>query len=159
VIVEREGKRLLRLTNGPQVDADLRVQGYGVGEVLTVTIQSFKAMRSAKANAYLWGVVYRLIEEHTGTKAEDIHDAMCEKFLPNEQKRVDFYNKLTGESETIETDGRRSSKLTGSPFYDFVEDIRQWARDFLQLETPDPDKEFWRKRARPSEASGEEATT
>jgi hypothetical protein len=148
VIVEREGKRLLRLTSGEQCAADLRLQGYGVGEALTVTIESFKARRSAKANAYLWSTVYRYIAEHTGEKPEDIHDAMCEKFLPNERKRVEFYNKLTGEALQIETDGRRSSKLSGGPFYDFVEEVRLWAREFLQVETPDPDPEYWRKRAK-----------
>jgi hypothetical protein len=117
------------------------------GEVFEVTFQDVATSRSAKANRYYWGVVLALIAEHTGHKPEAIHDAMCELHLPDEHGRVEFFNKLTGERLEVEVDGRRSSKLSGHVFYDFVEDVRQWAQDFLNVETPDPDPEYWRKRA------------
>lgn len=116
------------------------------GEVVDVTVKPHKDQRSQKANAYLWGHVYEEMSTHTGHSPEDIHDAMCERFLPNERKRVEFFNRLTGESLTVETDSRRSSKLTGGPFYDFVENVRQFAREFLSVETQDPDPDYWRHR-------------
>lgn len=115
------------------------------GEVFEVEFRELKTTRSAKANGYYWFLL-DLLEKHCGTKAEAIHDAMCEMFLPNEQKRVEFFNRMTGEKLAVDIDSRRSSKLSGAPFYDFVEDVRQWMRDFFNFDTPDPDPEYWRKR-------------
>lgn len=111
-----------------------------------VTIQVHRDTRSQKANAYLWGVVYAIAAEDTGHSPEDLHDAMCERFLPNERKRVEFFNRLTGESLAVDTEARRTSKLSGAPFYDFVENVRQFLREFLHIETPDPDPAYWRHR-------------
>ncbi len=77
--------------------------------------------------------------------AEEFHDAMCEKFLENEHKRVEFFNKMTGETLTVEIDGRRSSKLKAQPFFDFVELVRAFGRDWLGVITEDPDPEYWQK--------------
>jgi hypothetical protein len=69
----------------------------------------------------------------------------CERFIPTERKQVEFYSTVTGESVTTEVDKRRSSALTGGPFHDFVEQVREFARTFWGIETPDPDPEYWRK--------------
>lgn len=108
-------------------------------------VKRYKATRSQRANAYLWGVVYALMAKDQEMTEEEIHDAMCERFLPNEHKRVAFFNRLTGECLEVETDGRRSSKLDGEAFYDFVERVREFARDFLNVHTPDPDPAYWRR--------------
>lgn len=104
--------------------------------------------RSEEANAYLWGVVYPLLVAEQEMTPDEMHDAMCAQFLPNERKRVEFFNRMTGEVLTVETDGRRSSKLTGGEFYDFVERVRQWGAEFLGVVTPDPDPLYWRKRGK-----------
>ena len=105
-------------------------------------------IRSRKANAYYHGVVLKLMAEHSGHIAEDIHDAMCERFIPSEKKQIEFVNELTGEIVQVETDPRRSSKQSPTAFYDFVEQVREWARDFLNVDTPDPDPLYWRKRGK-----------
>lgn len=116
--------------------------------VVTVKHASAATVRSQKANKYYFGVVLRIVSEETGQSVDDIHDAMCSQFLPSEQKRVEFFNRMTGESLAVDADTRRSSKLTGGPFYDFVEQVRLWAQEFLGIQTPDPDPEYWRKRER-----------
>jgi hypothetical protein len=143
--VYRDTQNQVHFEERPAFDMFVK-HAFAAGEMFEIEARELTTTRSAKANRYYWGVVLDLIEQHTGTKADDIHDAMCEQFLPNEQKRVAFFNKLTGEELAVDVDTRRSSKLTGMAFYDFVEDVRQWARDFLQVETPDPDPEYWRKR-------------
>jgi hypothetical protein len=137
----------LKLFDRAEFDREFARFGEGVELELTIREGSRARVRSRKANAYLWSVVYALMSVHTGHSPEDIHDAMCERFLPSEQKRVEFFNAMTGERLEVETDARRSSKLTGAPFYDFVELVRQFAREFLDVDTPDPDPEYWRKRA------------
>lgn len=135
------------------------VASLGEGEEVTCafTDQPFdsvrRRIRSQKANAYLWGHVYDEMSKHTGHSPEDIHDAMCERFLPNEHKRVEFFNHMTGEQLTVETDGRRSSNQTPTDFYDFVENIRGFALEFLGVETQDPDPEYWRRSKRQRKAA------
>lgn len=120
------------------------------GQRVDVTITEHRDRRSEQANAYLWGHVYEEASKHLGDgdmDAEEIHDAMCALFLPNEQKRVEFFNRLTGDSLTVDcTDTRRSSKLKGDEFYTFVERVRKKLLE-LGVETKDPDPQYWRKRA------------
>jgi hypothetical protein len=115
------------------------------GAALIVKVS--RATRSDKANAYLWGVVYPAIVEgsESGYTDVELHEVYCEMFLPTEQKQVEFFSRLTGEVLTVATK-RRSSDLSGAPFYDFVEAIREHARTFFGVETPDPDPSYWRKK-------------
>lgn len=117
------------------------------GKPIAVTVEEAKNIRSQKANAYYWSQVLPLLAAENEQTADEVHDAMCVLFLPNEQKRVEFFNKMTGESLTVDVDTRRSSKLSGGPFYDFVERVRLWGVEFLGVLTPDPDPEYWRKRS------------
>lgn len=125
--------------------------------VLIVKRASISTIRSEKANKYYWScVLHEMAKENSAgdQTPEQIHDAMCEMFLPNEQKRVEFFNRMTGELLAVDTDHRRSSKLKGEPFYVFVEQVRKFALEFLGVRTEDPDPNYWRKRqsARSSEA-------
>lgn len=125
---------------------ELKQLGDGISIVATVKPMSAANARSLKALGYYWGVVLQMAEAHTGQPADDIHEAMVERFVPQEHKRVEFVNKLTGECIPIEVEARHSPKQGGA-FFDFVENVRQFLREFLQLDTPDPDPEYWRKRA------------
>lgn len=116
------------------------------GTEIEIRIRRHKATRSDRANRYYWGVVLALMAKDQEMTPDEVHDAMCERFLPDAQKRVEFFNRLTGETLEVETDARRSSKLKGEAFYDFVERVRLFALEFLNVTTPDPDKEYWRKR-------------
>ncbi len=135
----------LRLLNAEQPTRRAYLQTLA-GQFVDVIVKPHKDTRSARANAYYWKCVLGEMATYSGHSAEDIHDAMCEKFLPNEHKRVEFFNRLTGESLAVETDGRRSSNLSGAPFYDFVEQVRQFALEFMGVVTEDPDPEYWRHR-------------
>lgn len=126
------------------------------GQRVGVVLKPWKILRSERANAYYWGQVLTpmSVESSDGDQEpEEIHDAMCAMFLPNEHKRVEFFNKMTGEYLEVETDGRRSSKLHGEDFYQFVEKVRKFALEFMGVRTEDPDPEYWRKRARKTVAA------
>jgi len=141
----------LRMERVERIRHDARIVAL-TGKDVVVTIRDAKATRSERANAYLWSTVYKLMAlEQCGKDSEEaksaIHDAMCERFLTNQRRQVEFFNRLTGEVLTVDTDPRRSSKLAGDAFFDFVEDVREFARTWMQVETPDPDPDYWRKRA------------
>lgn len=116
------------------------------GQEFVVTVRSRSALRSIKANNYYWSVVVDAAVKETGQDDQTIHAFWCDKFLPDEKKRTQFYSHLTGETLEVEVDTRRTSKLTGTPFYDYVENCRLWLQEFLGVTTPDPDPEYWRKR-------------
>ncbi len=102
--------------------------------------------RSERANAYYWSQVASVLAKENEQTPDEFHDAMCQMFLPDELKRVEFFNRLTGEVLQVTIDKRRSSKLTGQEFYDFVERVRLFGVEFLNTTTEDPDADYWRKR-------------
>lgn len=116
------------------------------GQELAVTVQPRSYLRSVKANAYYWGVVVAAAAKESGQSENDIHTFWCEQFLPDERKRLIFHNRLTGSKLQVDVDSRRTSKLSGNPFYDYVENCRLWLQEWLGVTTPDPDKDYWRKR-------------
>ena len=116
------------------------------GQRVAVTIRLWKSIRSVQANNYYWGCVLDVIAKDQEMTAEEVHEAMVARFLPNEAKRIAFFNKMTGEELAVYTDGRRSSKLSGGPFYDYVERVRLFALEFLGIVTENPDPLYWRKK-------------
>ncbi len=118
------------------------------GQDVVLTVQSRSALRSVKANGYYWAVVVKAAAVESGQSENDIHTFWCEQFLPDEKKRLLFHNRLTGASLQVDVDSRRTSKLTGTPFYDYVESCRLWLQEWLGVTTPDPDPEFWRKKTK-----------
>lgn len=116
------------------------------GLVLDVEFTIHRDRRNEKANRYYRAKVVDEIARETEHTPDEVHDAMCEMFLPSLKKQIAFFNVMTGQKLEIITDGRRSSGLDGYDFYDFVERVRQWAREFLGVYTEDPDPEYWKKR-------------
>lgn len=111
--------------------------------IVKVELASQKAIRSIKANRYYFGCVLDLMAKDTQQDKDDIHDAMCDRFL---KRKVFMVNRHTGEAEEREV-ARRSSKLNADEFYAFVENVRLFAAEFLGLTIPDPDPEYWRRRS------------
>jgi len=133
--------------HGGHVDLDdargfaeaLQVLGEG-SIVVRVDRVGEKARRSVKANRYYWGVVLTLIVTAAeGNTKDDIHDAMCDRFL---KRTIVLVNKHTGEVTEHEV-ARRSSTLTPEEFTRFVEEVRVFGSEFFGLTIPDPDP-FWR---------------
>lgn len=121
---------------------------HGDGTELVYKIDVAEATRSARANAYYWSVVVKAAHDHSGQSEDDIHEFWTAKFIPCEKKRLEFFNKMTGQvADAGEIDARRSSKLNRMEFFDYVELCRGWLVDFLGVTTPAPDPD-WRSKKR-----------
>jgi hypothetical protein len=107
-----------------------------------LTIAQIEDRRSLVANRYYWGKVIQAIAEETGQAPDDIHDAMCDRFLKH---RITLVNVL-GQVLDLEVAGR-SSSLSVAKFYGFVEQVRLFAAEFFGLSIEDPDPEYQRHRA------------
>ena len=106
------------------------------GKPVYLTLDIERDTRSNPQNAYLWGVVYKLIADHVGDDAQSIHEEMKLRFIP---KRVERVNVETGEVEGLLIPGS-SSKLTTQEFSEYVEKIQRWAAEWLSLVIPDPNQ-------------------
>ena len=109
------------------------------GEVL-ITVERARATRSLAQNAWYFGVILRLLSEHTGYTVDELHDYCKQRF---NSKRVAFCNEL-GEITDEQRIGRSTTKLNRVTFGEYCEQIRQWAAADLHVAIPDPDPE-WRE--------------
>ncbi len=92
-------------------------------------IKAFSRSRSIPQNSYLH-LIFDFIEEFWNTwhDKEELKEIFKSKFL-----RTYSY-----EFKTIYIKPTKS--LTSKEMTDFIEKIRVWARDFLQLDIPDPEE-------------------
>lgn len=107
--------------------------------------------RSGEQNAYLWAIPYKLIGEHTGFEAEELHEWMCGAFFGWRDKRIpktprspEGYVSIPVRTTTRDENGERDV-LDWKRFSDFVAFIQRFAAQKLGVLIPDPDKE-WRDR-------------
>ena len=110
--------------------------------VYSVTVKRQHKQRSNPQNAWLWGSVYPMLLEgllDAGwddiTSVEDVH-----AFFKSMFSMHNVVNYSTGEIVEIPTSTAIMDTVT---FNAYVEQIRRYAREYLNMEIPDPDPN-WR---------------
>lgn len=104
-------------------------------EVEIVVLDKYK-IRSEKQNRYYWGVVLKLISDHTGFEPEEVHQFFRKHLLTYEKKykgKVYEFSKSTTE-------------LNWKDFSDYIEKIRAYVRESEALKDviiPDPDPDYY----------------
>lgn len=99
----------------------------GDGTEAEMIIRKKKKHRSNPQNAYYWGVVIKLIHDHTGQDANTIHGVLTGMFL----KVKDWLDK-----ERI----RSTTELSTVEFEEYLEKCRQWAVIALDIYIPLPNE-------------------
>lgn len=99
------------------------------GRAVTVEIAKPASARSLRQNAYYWGVVLTYIAQETGHSTEELHIAMKDLFLPRK-----FLALGKSEVEIRKT----TTDLTQTEFAKYLEQIRAWAAQELNLNIPSP---------------------
>ena len=122
----------------------LQSAAIGGDEIMVVRIEPEEKKRTLRQNKYLWGVVYKyLVDNDPGYFVNDVVDALrrtarlstaevvhefCKaRFLPSAE--------LPGLQITV---APSTAKLPRKEFQEYVESIRRWAADELQVFVPDP---------------------
>ena len=95
---------------------------------LEFIIREVKDTRSLKLNRTYW-LYLTMIEEHTGINKDDIHDLFKDKYLAT-MKRILHQNILTHTS---------TSNLNNKEFCEYLEKIKQFCSEDLNLVLPDPE--------------------
>jgi hypothetical protein len=106
--------------------------------VVTVTIAAVHATRSLEQNRYYFGVVLRTIAEHTGHTVDDLHEFFKAHCLPKHLAICDGNGVLQGDLVV----GGSTRQLDKVQFGEYVESIRQFAAERLDVTIPDPDPEW-----------------
>lgn len=111
------------------------------GEVL-VTIERARATRSLEQNAWYFGVILKVLSEHTGYGVDELHEYCKQRFNPKRLALVDAHGEIV-DSQAI---GQSTTKLNKVTFGEYCEQIRQWAASELGCAIPDPDPN-WKESA------------
>ncbi len=123
----------LRFHNRKAFDEQVRQFREGAEVEIEVTIR--RATRSLQQNAYFWGVVVQMISEHTGYAPDEVHEFLKMKFIPKKLAVCKGNGEIVDEFVV----GGSTRKMNTVEFGEYVESIRQWAAESLDLYIPDPD--------------------
>lgn len=114
-----------------------------------VEIEPRRVTRSNAQNAYYWGVVVEAvrlgIDEAWGENlsAEQVHDLLRKKFL-----ELPIVNRKTG--EVVEVIPGSTRALSTVEFCAYLDQVIKFAGEFLNVEVPPADPEWWRNEQKES---------
>ena len=108
---------------------------------VTLTIERKRAHRSLAANNYYWFLL-DLIEREKGQGADSLHDFFKKRFLSKIEMVI---NRNTGQVFEEVVPGSTADLYVG-PFYDYVEKVRLFCAEELELTTPDPNPDYYFER-------------
>ncbi len=106
------------------------VSKIGEGQPIQLTIEKRQSRRSIAENSYYWGVIIKIISDHTGENDWKIHGILGRMFL----------------TQGVEVNGKRyevtksSHFLTVAEFEEYAEKCRLWAGSELDLVVPAPNE-------------------
>ena len=103
------------------------------GKRVQVIVEKLKRTRSNNQNRYYWGVVVKLIAQHTGHDSEQIHELLKQMFSPKWQMVVIVEDKMREVSTPTST-----TRLDTLAFEEYLDRCRLWAQDFLGVTIPLP---------------------
>jgi hypothetical protein len=107
------------------------------GIELEVTVKRQRATRSQQQNRYYWGVVMQMLSEHTGYTPDEMHEFCKMKFIPKRLAVQDGNGVIKDEFVL----GGSTRELNTIDFGEYVDSVRQWAAEDLDVVIPDPDEE------------------
>ena len=93
-----------------------------------VFVLDYKKIRSTQQNRYYWSCVVGELSHHTGYIPEEMHEILNHKFNLQTAYLVD---------EIIEY-GSSTTLLNSKEFTDYIEKIKIWAINELNVKIPDP---------------------
>lgn len=112
-----------------------------------IEIKRHRKSRTEDQNAALWGVAYRVIREHTGNDADDLHTYFCGEYFGWVTANVFGQMRRVPRRTTTKAEDGKRAVMTTIEFADFYSFIQQRCAETQGINVPDPDP-FWRERMR-----------
>lgn len=109
--------------------------------IYRIEVKKVRKPRSNDQNGWLWGCIYpKLLEALLDAGWEFVSVEQVHEFFKAQMTADKVVNKHTG--EIIEFPGSTAMMDTVT-FSTYCEKLREYAREFLNIEIPDPDR-FWK---------------
>ncbi len=108
------------------------LQRFPDGAVI-VSVKVARPSRSSQQNRYYWAVVLPPIADYTGYTVDETHEVLKQMFLPKQVAVCDGNGEVVGAFVI----GGSTTRLTRAAFTEYLERIREFARERLSVEIPD----------------------
>lgn len=105
-----------------------------IGKPINIKITVARTERTDRQNAYLWGVAYKILGEHMGHSADELHEWLCGEYF-GWQDRALPGGRVTSVPLRTTT---KPDKLDDREFWKYVEFIQRKAAE-AGVYMPDPE--------------------
>lgn len=129
----------LRIKNRHLFDEEVRSMSRDKDYEVTVEVKPRKRYRSTIQNAYYWGIVVAMISERLRELGHDVDRDLTHEFLKGRFLFTELLDPSTGEMMRIP---KKTSELTTSEFMDYMEYVKQFAAETLDIYIPDPNEQL-----------------
>lgn len=126
----------LKLRNRKQFDEDIR---HFEGKDVELTFERKRSKRSIPLNRYYWGVVVELIQKAFIDLGHDVEKEDVHEFLKQRFNGKEIINVNSGEILHI---GQSTAQLTNTAFMNYMESIKQFSAEFLNVYIPEPNEQL-----------------
>ncbi len=99
----------------------------GLNGRVMIEVKKWRKQRTLNQNAFYWAVVIEMLAYELGYSQDEAHEAMKWQFLKIE---------IDGKPSTV----RSTHDLTTIEFMEYINKIKEWAFNFLNLIIPDPNE-------------------
>ena len=117
----------------PLFDEGLRLMAREKDLEVTIEVKKARKYRSVFQNSYYWGVVITLVAGRLKELGHDVDKDLTHEFL----KGRFLYTEMTAGEETMRVP-KKTSDLSTTEFEEYVETVKQFAAEVLDLFIPDP---------------------
>lgn len=120
------------------------------GEAVEVTVKKRHPSRSVQQNRWYWGVILAHLADYTGFTAEEVHEYLKARFLPEilgevpARRRLEIVDKRDGavvDAREIDVE-LSTATLNTEQFSRFADGVRDWAARDLGVYIPGPDEDL-----------------
>lgn len=129
----------LRIYNRPLFEEEVRAMSREKDLAVTVEVKIKKYKRSNEFNNYYWGVVIAMIVERLRELGHDVDRDLTHEFLKGRFLYSELTDPNTGEVMKIP---KKTSELATDEFKEYLEHIKQFAAETLDLYIPDPNEQL-----------------
>lgn len=129
----------LRIYNRPLFEEEVRAMSRDKDLAVTIEVKLKRNVRSDVQNAYYWGVVVAMIVERLRELGHDVDRDLTHEFLKGRFLYSELTDPNTGEVMRIP---KKTSDLATGEFMDYLEHVKQFAAETLDLYIPDPNEQL-----------------
>lgn len=116
------------------------------GGAVEIDVKRFRKTRSNQQNRALFGLAYKLLSEHTGYEAGEIHEYLCGEYWGWVEHELFGKKKHRPRRTTTTDEDGKASTLDTEQFAEFFDFVQRFAAEKCGLYIPDPDPD-WKEQA------------